>query len=68
MTAGTICFGLLGLIMYCSADAPTVTREFCQVAKIINPARADTALTKRQILAHNAKHRRLCSDKRGFGR
>jgi hypothetical protein len=68
MTGSTICFGLLGLIMYCSAEAPTVTREFCQVAKIINPARADTPGTKRQILANNEKYRRLCGDKRGFGK
>lgn len=68
MTSGTICFGLLGLILYCGAEAPTVTREFCQVAKVINPARTDTALTKRQILAHNAKYRRLCPPKHEPGK
>lgn len=57
MIAG-LCFGIL--VMWCEPDKPTVTREFCKVSKIIRPSRNDTAQTKRQILAHNRKYRRLC--------
>jgi hypothetical protein len=68
MTGGTICFGLLGLIMYCSADAPTVSRDYCQITKILNPARTDSKRIKRQALESNTKYRRLCGDKRGYGK
>jgi|GEM_PF-2443754 len=59
---GSLCIGLL-VVFYCGAQPQTVTREYCQVARIISPARADTALTKRQVLTHNAKYRRLCGQR-----
>jgi hypothetical protein len=42
--------------------APSVAAN-CAAYQIIRPSRQDTLDTKRQVLAHNSVHRKLCGDK-----
>jgi len=49
-----VCFGVM------FPEQPTVTRNYCQVARIIRPSRKDTPKTKRAILRHNLTYRRVC--------
>lgn len=58
-----VCVGLLGLVLWCEPPKPVAVDSFCRVARIIRPSRKDTDMTKRQILAHNMKVRRLCKRK-----
>lgn len=62
----TTCFGLL-VIMWCQAPAPAPqvdAARFCQTAAPITYSASDTADTRRQIRAHNARGTVLC----GWGR
>lgn len=61
------CFGLLGLVMVCEPPKrPPAVDSFCVVAREIRPSRRDklTQGTKRQIVRHNLKVRRLCGERR----
>lgn len=61
----TTCLGLL-VIMWCQpAPAPQVdAARFCQTAVPITYHSSDTAATRRQIRAHNARGVAIC----GWGR
>ncbi len=39
---------------------PPVHDTACSAFEVIRPSRADTADTKRQVLAHNTTYRKLC--------
>ncbi|MGE4245500.1 MAG: hypothetical protein AB7E66_05820 [Parvibaculaceae bacterium] len=58
-----VCFGFL-VFFQCQGVPQAAADSFCVTATLINPAREDTAETKRQVRAHNAKFRRLCGSKR----
>lgn len=61
-----VCYGLLGLVMWCDVKQPPPVDTFCLVAREIRPSRRDvlTVGTKRQIVRHNLKVRRLCKKRR----
>lgn len=53
---------LLACLMLTSISGCQTSRasDFCKVAKPIRPSLMDTAETKRQVLEHDEKGRKLC--------
>lgn len=47
------------MLGHCPQEVPTVVSD-CAAYRIIRPSVADSAATKRQVLAHNATWRALC--------
>lgn len=59
----TSAVALLALLMTsCTSEVISVTTTGCQAFSLIYPSRADTAETKRQILAHNLTFEEVCRE------
>lgn len=56
---------LAALMSSCSSTggSETVVVTGCSAFGLIYPSRADTAKTKRQILAHNLTYKEVCDEK-----
>lgn len=58
-----LCAVIIGTSGCVSTRTPTTVDSSCTSYQIIRPSRADTLDTKRQVLAHNTIHRKLCGGK-----